>query len=38
MLVGVSLRIGGGVSVCWWGCLCVLVGVSLHVGGGVSVY
>ena len=38
MLVGVSLRVGRGISVNWWGSLCVLVGVSLHIRGGVSAY
>ena len=38
MLMGVPLHIGGGVSACWWGCLCMLIGVSLYIGRGVSVY
>ena len=37
MMMEVSLRIGGGVSAYWWGCLYILVGVSLRVSGGVSV-
>ena len=36
MLVGVSLHIGRGVSIYWWGCLYILVGVSLLVSGGVT--
>ena len=36
MLVGVSVYIGRGVYIYWWGYLCILVGVFLYDDGGIS--
>ena len=38
MIMGVFLRVSGGVSTYWSGYIYILVGVSVYIGGGVSIY